>query len=79
MVDLNSNTLCVVMKADISLENSGAPNCWTRQMKEAFGDLQNGTVYKCDFLHYRKLNISNLRMVSRPIAGSNQLCDSSSN
>jgi len=36
------------MKADISLGNSGASNCWTRQMKDAFGDLQNGTVYRSD-------------------------------
>jgi len=45
IVDSNSNTLRDVMKADISLGNSGASNCWTRQMKDAFGDLQNGTVY----------------------------------
>ena len=32
MVDSNSNTLRDVMKADISLGNSGAFNCWTRQM-----------------------------------------------
>ena len=37
--------LYAVMKADVSLGNSGASNCWTRQMKDAFGDLQNGTVY----------------------------------
>jgi hypothetical protein len=37
------------MKADISLGNSAASNCWTRQMKDAFGDLQNGTVYKSDY------------------------------
>ena len=43
MVDSNSSTLRDVMKADISLGNSGASNCWTRQMKDAFGDLQNGT------------------------------------
>jgi hypothetical protein len=30
-------------------------------MKDAFGDMQNGTVYRSDFLHYRKLNIFNLR------------------
>jgi len=35
MVDSNSNTLRDVMKADISLGNSGASNCWTRQMKDA--------------------------------------------
>ena len=62
MVDLNSNTLRDVMKADIFLGISGASNCWTRQMKDAFGDLQNGTVYRSDFLHYRKLNISDLRI-----------------
>jgi len=62
MVDSNSNTLCDVMKADISLGNSGASNCWTRQMKDAFGDLQNGTVYRSDLLQCRKLNISNLRI-----------------
>jgi hypothetical protein len=39
--------------AGISLGDSGASNCWTRKMKDAFGDLQNGTVYKSDFLHYR--------------------------
>jgi hypothetical protein len=50
------------MKADISLGNSGAPICWTRQMKDAFGDMQNGTVYITDLLHCRKLNISNLRI-----------------
>jgi hypothetical protein len=42
------------------LGNSGASNCWTRQIKVAFGDLQNGTVYRSDFLHYRKLYVSNL-------------------
>jgi hypothetical protein len=45
MVDSNSNTLRYVIKEDISLGNSGASNCWARQMKDAFGDLQNGTVY----------------------------------
>ena len=46
MVESNSNTLRDVMKADISLGNSGASYyCWTRQMKDAFGDLQNGTVH----------------------------------
>ena len=50
------------MKVDISLGNSGASNCWTRQMKDAFGDLQNGTVYNSDLLQCRKLNISNLRI-----------------
>jgi len=34
----------------------------TRQMKDAFGDLQNGTVYRSDLLQCRKLNISNLRI-----------------
>ena len=34
MVDSNSNTLRYVMKADISLGNSGASNCWTRQADE---------------------------------------------
>ena len=34
MVDSNSNTLRDVMKADISLGNSGASNCWTRQADE---------------------------------------------
>ena len=47
MVDSNRNTyLRNFMKADISLGNSGASNCWTRQMKDAVGDLQNGTVYR---------------------------------
>ena len=50
MVDSNSNTLRDVMKADISLGNSCASNCWTGQMKVAFGDLQNGTVYRSDLL-----------------------------
>jgi len=54
--------LCDVMKADIPLGNSGASNCWTRQMKDAFGDLQNGTVYWSDLFQCRKLNISNLRI-----------------
>ena len=62
MVDSNSNTLRDVMKADISLGNSGASYCWTRQMKDAFGDLQNGTVYRSDLLHCRKLNISTLTL-----------------
>jgi len=62
MVDSNSNTLRDVMKADISLKNSGASNCWTKQMKDAFGDLQNDTVYKSDLLQCRKLSISNLRI-----------------
>ena len=61
MVDSNSNTLSDVMKADISLGNSGASYCWTRQMN-AFGDLQNGTEYRSDLLQCRKLNISNLRI-----------------
>ena len=46
MVDSNINTLRDVMKADNSLEYPGASICWTRQMKDAFGDLQNGTVYR---------------------------------
>ena len=62
MVNSNSNTLRDVMTADTSLENSCASNCWTRQMKDAFGDLQNGTVYRSDLLHCRKLDISNLRI-----------------
>ena len=62
MVYLNSNTLRDVMKADISLGNSGASNCWTRRMKDAFGDSQKGTVYRSDLLHRRKLNLSNLRI-----------------
>ena len=33
MVDSNSNTLRDVMKADISLGNSGVSNCWTRQVR----------------------------------------------
>ena len=44
MVSSNSNTLHDVIKADISLGNSGASNCWTRQMKDAFGDL--GAMYE---------------------------------
>ena len=31
-------------------------------MKDAFGDLQNDTVYRSDLLQCRKLNISNLRI-----------------
>jgi hypothetical protein len=50
------------MKADISLGNSGASNCKTKQMRDAFGDLQNGTVYRIDKSQCRKLNISNLRI-----------------
>jgi len=30
IVDSNSNTLRDVLKADISLDNSGVSNCWTR-------------------------------------------------
>ena len=30
--------------------------------RDAFGDLQNGTVYRSDLLHCRKLDISNLRI-----------------
>jgi hypothetical protein len=30
--------------------------------KDAFGDLQKGTVYRSKLLHCRKLNISNLRI-----------------
>ena len=33
-----------------------------RQMKDAFGDLQYGTVYRSDLLQCRKLNIFNLRI-----------------
>jgi hypothetical protein len=44
VIDSNSNTLCGVMKVDISLANSGASNCWIRQMKDAFGDLQNDII-----------------------------------
>ena len=50
------------MKADIFLGNSGASNWWTRQMKDAFGDLQNGTVYRSDLIQCRKLNVTNLRI-----------------
>ena len=52
IVNLNSNTLRDVMKADIFLGNSGASNCWTRQMKDAFGNLQNGTIYRSNLLQY---------------------------
>ena len=45
LIQTESNTLRDVMKADTSLGNSGASSRWTRQMKDAFGDLQNGTVY----------------------------------
>ena len=62
MVDSNRNTLRDVMTADNSLGNSGASNFWTRQMRDAFGDLQNDTVYKSDLLQCRKLSISNLRI-----------------
>ena len=62
MVNSKSNTLRDMMIADISLGNSGASNCWIRQMKDAFGELQNGTVYRSDLLQCRKLNISNLRI-----------------
>ena len=62
MVDSNSNTLRNVMKADITLGNSGAFYCWPRQVKDAFDDLQNDTVYRSDLLHCRKLNISNLHI-----------------
>ena len=31
-------------------------------MKDAFDDLQNGTVYRSDLFQCRKLNISNLRI-----------------
>ena len=51
-----------IESTDISLGNSGASNCWTRQMKDALGDLQNGTVYRSDLLHCRKLNISTLTL-----------------
>ena len=54
MVDSNSNTLRDVMKADISLGDSGASNCWTRQMKDASGDLQNGTVCEGDFFTFQE-------------------------
>ena len=54
MVNSNSNTLRDVMKADISLGDSGASNCWTRQMKDAFGDLQNGTVCEGDFFTFQE-------------------------
>lgn len=60
-MDSNSNTLRDVMKADLTLGNSGASKCWTRQLKEACQDLQNGTIYKNDLMNFRKLNISNLR------------------
>jgi len=33
-----------------------------RQMNDAFGDLQNGTVYRSDLLQCRKLHISDLRI-----------------
>jgi len=53
MVDSNRNTLRDVMTADNSLGNSGASNFWTRQMRDAFGDLQNDTVYRSDLLQCR--------------------------
>ena len=61
LIQTHGNTIRDVMKADISLKNSVASNWWTRQMKDAFGNLHNGAVYRSDFLHYyRELNISNL-------------------
>ena len=52
MVDSNSNNdLCDVMKADIFF---GAYNFWNRQMKDAFGDMQNGTVCEGDFFTFQE-------------------------
>jgi hypothetical protein len=39
-------------------------------MKDAFGDLQNGTVYRSDLLQCRKLNLSNLRILESQASGS---------
>ena len=51
IVDSNTNTLHDVMNANISLGNSGASNCWTRQMKDVFlGYLQNGSTI-CKLLY----------------------------
>ena len=45
LIQIAIHAMCV-MKADISLgKNSGASNRWTRQMKDAFGGLQNGTTW----------------------------------
>jgi hypothetical protein len=38
---------------------------FARQMKDAFGDLHNGAVYKSDFLHYKQFIMSYLRMYLR--------------
>jgi len=42
-------------------------------MKDAFGDLQNGTVYRSDLFQCRKLNISNLRIDLAEIQASGSL------
>ena len=39
------------MKADIFF---GAYNFWNRQMKDAFGDMQNGTVCEGDFFTFQE-------------------------
>ena len=46
MFNSNSNILRDVLKADTSLGNFGASKCWTRQMKDAIGDLQNDALKK---------------------------------
>jgi hypothetical protein len=50
MVKSNSNTFCFVRKSDLSQENYGATNCWTKQMKNFVGDSQNGSTY--EMLYY---------------------------
>ena len=70
MVDSNSNTLRDVMKADITLGNSGAFYCWPRQVKDAFDDLQNDTVYRSDLLHCRRLHIDLTQVLEIQASGS---------
>ena len=68
MVDLNSNILRDVMKADISLGNSGASNCWTRQMKDAFGSIP-ARIHRTaggGFLHLCPITREKLNWIKEP-------------
>jgi len=62
MIDANSITLRAIMKADVTLGNQGAQNCWARQFKDAMTGLDNEATYKLMLSSYKKIDLPLLRV-----------------
>jgi hypothetical protein len=60
MVRCNSNTLRAVLKADITLGNSGYDRCWYRQVKDAMVDLRSANELKDCLWNFKEMDLSKL-------------------